>query len=173
MAKGCVGVPPPDEAARLAEQLKRHEGLRLAAYLDSEGLLTVGYGHNCAAWPVEGVHRPGDKISPARAEALFRADLELAEAQAGHAMPWMSGLSWARRAVLINMLFNMGVGSSASGRGVLGFRRMCAALERGDCATAAREMLDSRWAAQVGPRSRELAAQMESGEWSAGRDGHA
>lgn len=168
MKAKCAGVPPPEEAARLAEQLKRHEGLRLAAYLDGEGVLTVGYGHNCAAWPVSGVKRPGDGISRDQAERLFQADLELAEAQAGHAMPWMARLNWPRRAALINMTFNMGLGSAASGRGVLGFRRMHEALRRGDHSAAAREMLNSRWAGQVGPRARELAAQMEKGCWALG-----
>ena len=31
--------------AEIVAQLKRHEGLRLEVYEDSEGVLTVGYGH--------------------------------------------------------------------------------------------------------------------------------
>ena len=165
MDTGYVDVLPPEESSRLAKQLKRHEGLRLAAYFDSEGVLTVGYGHNCQAWPVPGVTKAGDKISQAQADLLFQIDMELAEAQAGHAMPWMKDLNYPRRAVLINMVFNMGVGSGASGRGVMGFKRMHSALRQGGYARASREMLDSRWAGQVGPRARELAAQMESGTW--------
>ena len=160
-----AGVLPPNAAARLAEQLKRHEGLHLAAYLDGEGVLTIGYGHNCKAWPVDGVRMPGDRISQEQAKWLFQSDLDLAEAQAAYAMPWMESLNWPRRAVLINMTFNLGIGSASSGSGILGFRRLQAALQSGDYAAAAREMLDSKWARQVGRRARELAAQMESGEW--------
>lgn len=132
-----AGALPPGEAARLAEQLKRHEGLRLAAYLDGGGALTVGYGHNCRARPVEGVSLPGDRISRELADSLFREDFRLAEAQAVSAMPWLENMSWPRRAVLVNMTFNMGLGGAGSGRGVLGFRRMLAALRRGDYGAAA------------------------------------
>lgn len=154
------------ERARFLEQLKRHEGLRLAAYLDSEGVLTIGYGHNCAALPLGGVTKPGDRISREQAELIFKTDVQQAEAEAVRALPCISALSYPRRAVLINMLFNMGLGSAASGRGLMGFKRMHAALQEGDYGAAAREMLQSRWARQVGPRSRELAAQMTSGSWA-------
>lgn len=169
----CASVLPREEAERLAAQLKRHEGLRLAAYLDGLGVLTVGYGHNCLAWPVEGVEKPGDAITPEQADFLFRSDLELAEAQAGYALPWMDILNYPRRAVLVNMAFNLGVGSVASGRGLMGFRRMLAALQRKDYPGAAREMLNSRWAGQVGARARELAAQMQSGSWPTAAPGAA
>lgn len=159
---------PLPESARLAAQLKRHEGLRLAAYLDGEGILTIGYGHNCQVAPVRGVSRVGHKISQARADLLFKSDMELAGAQAAQALPWIKRLDYPRRAVLINMMFNMGVGSEASGRGLMGFKRMLAALREGDFASAAHEMLGSRWACQVGPRARELAAQMQSGNWPGG-----
>lgn len=173
MKTRCSSVLPHEERVRLAEQLKRHEGLRLAAYLDSEGILTVGYGHNCKAWPVTGVEKPGDAINMEEAEFLLTADLEMAEGHTGYALPWMEILNYPRRAALINMAFNMGIGSVASGRGLMGFRRMLAALQRKDYAAAAREMLDSRWARQVGPRARELAAQMESGYWPCKEEAHA
>ena len=46
----------------LLTQLKRDEGLRLSAYLNTEGILTIGYGHNCQASPVPSVRHPGDAI---------------------------------------------------------------------------------------------------------------
>ena len=165
MKKGCVSVLPPEEQERMARQLKRHEGFCFSAYLDSEGVLTIGYGHNCKAWPVNGVAKPGDIISEGQAEMLFKNDLDLAEAQIGYALPWIDLLKYPRRAVLINMVFNMGLGSVASGRGLMGFRRMLAAMQREDYAAAAHEMLNSHWARQVGQRARELAEQMESGQW--------
>lgn len=161
-----LGAMPPEDAERLAGQLKRHEGLRLAAYLDGVGVLTIGYGHNCQAWPLPGVLRPGDTISREQALCLFREDLELAVAQTAHALPWMSSLCPPRQAVLINMSFNLGLGSAASGRGLLGFRRLLAAVRSGDYSLAAGEMLNSRWAGQVGQRAVELAVQMESGRWA-------
>ena len=42
---------------------------------------------------------------------------------------------------------------------------MLNALQDGRYADAAKAMLDSKWAKQVGDRARRLAQQMESGEW--------
>jgi len=55
---------------------------------------------------------------------------------------------------LVNMIFNMG------GPSFLGFRRMIAALKAFDYDTAAHEMLQSRWADQVGARALELSMRM-------------
>jgi lysozyme len=55
------------------------------------------------------------------------------------------------------MTFNMGIGR------VLGFAAFLGALERGDYEMAAREMLASRWATQVGNRAVELAEIMRTG----------
>jgi lysozyme len=59
--------------------------------------------------------------------------------------------------VLVEMIFNMGV------KGLMSFRRMLAALGRADYQEAAREMLNSRWAEQVGARAVELANIMREG----------
>lgn len=66
-------------------------------------------------------------------------------------------LSRPRQAVLVSMTFNMGIGDE----GLAGFVKMWSALEDQDYSTVASEMLDSRWADQVGIRSRELAWMME------------
>lgn len=49
--------------------IKRHEGLRLRAYRDAVGVVTIGYGHTRTA-------RIGQAISAGDAEALLRADLD-------------------------------------------------------------------------------------------------
>ena len=50
--------------------VKRFEGLRLAAYVDPVGILTIGYGHTGKDV------KPGQVISPQKAEDLLKADLE-------------------------------------------------------------------------------------------------
>ena len=50
--------------------IRRFEGLRLAAYQDSVGVWTIGYGHTPA--------QPGQTISSAQAEALLRDDADKA-----------------------------------------------------------------------------------------------
>jgi lysozyme len=42
---------------------------------------------------------------------------------------------------------------------------MLAAMERGDWFTAGDQMMDSRWAKQVGMRAERLADQLRTGEW--------
>lgn len=159
-------LPEPD-GAYLIIQLKRQEGLRLAAYADSLGILTIGYGHNCESSPVPGVSNTGDTITLEEAERIFSDDLFKSAVILGHTLPWLRLIAPARQAVLVNMAFNMSIGNQLDGTGLMGFRRMLKAVQTGDYVTAAREMLDSRWATQVGPRARELSRQMESGVWAA------
>jgi len=58
---------------------------------------------------------------------------------------------------LTNMCFNLGAPRLS------GFKKMWEAIEAGDYSTAAEEMLDSKWARQVGPRADRLAQKMETG----------
>jgi len=55
---------------------------------------------------------------------------------------------------------------TGSSRG-FGRQLVVAALERGDYARAAAEMLDSAWSAQVGDRASELADMMRTGRYAA------
>ena len=130
------------------QQLKTDEGLRLKPYHCTAGALTVGYGRN-----LDDVG-----ITEAEADIMLRADIEIAErgAQAlvGHA--W-DELSPARQAVLINMTFNLGRTRLAA------FKNFLAALSVADYDTAADEMLDSRWARQVGDRATRLSDVMRRG----------
>lgn len=140
-------------------QLKRHEGLRLEAYKDTEGVLTIGWGHNCEASPVDGVKVEGDVIRRADADTLLTADLLLISTELDRALPWWRELDEPRQGVILNMGFNLGVS------GLLGFRRALGAMKIGDYARAGTEMLDSRWAGQVRGRAAELARQMVLGCW--------
>lgn len=53
------------------ENIKRFEGCRLVAYLDSNGLYAIGYGHIGA--------KEGDRISEERANELFMSDISKIE----------------------------------------------------------------------------------------------
>ena len=53
--------------------IKTFEALRLDAYLDGGGVLTIGYGHTGPEV------KKGDHISLAQSETLLRADLQWAE----------------------------------------------------------------------------------------------
>lgn len=131
----------------LLEQLQRHEGLRLKPYRDSVGKWTIGYGRNL------------DDRGISEDEAGFMLDNDIDQVVAElERMPLYLSLDSVRQVVLANMAFNMGVPT------LLEFRRMLGALARGEWNRAADEMLDSKWARQVGYRAVELSELMRTGE---------
>jgi lysozyme len=121
-------------------QLIKHEGMRLLPYHCTAGKLTIGVGRN--------LEESG--ISRDEAVLLLRNDIERFATALDKRFPWFRSLSEIRQRALIDMSF-MGMGK------VLEFKRMLAALEAFDYATAAAEMLASKWASQVGTRARTLA----------------
>ena len=76
-----------------------------------------------------------------------------------HKFRWFKSLDGVRRAVVVNMLFNMGW------KKFNGFRKTIALIDHGDYNAASVEMLDSKWAKQVGPRADELSKMMSTGQW--------
>lgn len=136
----------------LREQIMQHEGWKEYAYEDSRGYLTIGYGHLIDK-------RRGGGISRRIGALLLDDDLYAARAAVDKHWPWAQEMSQARYEVLINMAFNLGAA------GVLSFRKMLAAAQAGKYAEAADEMLDSKWARQVGLRAAELSQQMRTGRW--------
>lgn len=149
---------------KLECQVKQAEGFRLAAYRCTSGALTVGYGHNCDASPVDGVNRVGDRITREEADRLFEMDLSNAVWQVRKSLPWVMELSPPRQAVLYDMCFNMGLGIPGVS-GLLSFTNTLKFIQNGNYPAAARGMLASRWSRQVKGRAEKLARQMDSGEW--------
>ena len=155
------------ENKKFLSQLKRHEGevrdrdgLHVA-YVCPAGALTIGYGHNLDENPIPGFSG-ASHISDEEAETLLRQDCAALTSRLDAVIPWWRKLSDPRQAVLMNMAFNLGV------RGLLRFVRMLEAVQREDWERARAEMLNSRWASQVGRRAPELAMQMLTGEWQDG-----
>jgi lysozyme len=132
--------------------LQRHEGLKLKPYPDTGDTLAIGHGRN--------LMRKG--ITAEEAEFLLRGDVTAARDHLRtdtRTKDIYRHLTAARKVVLLDMVVNLGFG------GVLGFKRMWAALKEGDHAKAAEEMLDSKWAKQVPKRAGELAQLMEKPEY--------
>lgn len=141
----------------LQRQLIRHEGLRLTKYLCPAGHWTIGVGRSMEANPIEdelGRRVDGSGITESEAMVLLQNDIDRCIDEVGRRVPAYERISEQRQSVLIDMSFNMGTG------GLLKFKKMLAALERGDFEKAADEMLDSKWARQVGNRSATLAKMM-------------
>lgn len=129
-------------------KIRRYEGFSRLPYKCPTGHLTIGYGHNLE-----------NGISANAALFILQEDLARAERAVKDAFPWWWKLDDARQFVLVDMAFNMGLA------GLKGFKKMLSAIEAGDFETAAKEMLASKWAAQVGRRAVELSKIMEKGEW--------
>ena len=92
---------------RISEEGKQlirdFEGLRLSAYRDAVGVLTIGYGHT------KGV-RPGQVITEADAERLLREDLEPIERQLTADLG-EDGVLQNQFDALVSFCFNLGVGA--------------------------------------------------------------
>ena len=135
------------DIARFRRALTAHEGLRLKPYRCTAGKLTIGIGRN-----LEDVG-----ISNEEANFLLDADIGRVVFECKKHFPWFDGLDDVRQEVVANMVFNLGISRFRE------FKRMIAAIETGDYATAALEMRSSKWAAQVGERAEDLSAMMATG----------
>lgn len=129
-------------------QLKRHEGYRDHIYLDTTGVLTGGWGH---------AFHLGSKLPMDVAELLLWHDLKAVERDFATLQIPLDPLDTVREYVIKNMLYNLGLNRFSK------FKRMIAALHRQNYSAAADEMLDSKWAMQVGSRAVELSVMMRTG----------
>jgi lysozyme len=151
----------------LTAELIRDEGEKLRAYRDSLGNWSIGVGRN-----LDGVGiRPDETralgittascrargITQPQSRALLANDIAAAENALDGNLAWWRSLTPARQRVLLNMCFNMGI------KKLLGFHATLAAVQTGCFGGAARHMLDSLWARQVGIRAKRLAKMMETG----------
>ena len=128
----------------LKEQLIRHEGLRLTVYDCPAGYKTIGVGRN--------IEHKG--ITESEALYLLDNDIGYFTEQLEDNLIGFQELPEDKKAVLVNMAFNLGV------NGLLKFKNMLAAITEERWEDASAEMLNSRWADQVGNRAIELAETM-------------
>jgi lysozyme len=131
----------------LKRQLSIDEGYKKKMYLDSRGIWTIGIGHNLRDKP----------LSDRAVQVIFEDDMADAEADARILFKSFDSLNDVRKAVVVNMSFNMGFAVLSQ------FRQTISAIDAGDYAKAAAYMLNSRWADQVGARAQRLAEQMAKG----------
>ena len=143
---------------KLIEMLKRHEGEvktngRHLAYKCPAGYWTIGMGRNID--PENGIGLSDDEV-----QYLLENDIERVIKELSSQYPWFSLLDDVRKDAMINLGYNLGVGSR-----LRGFRRALAAMEIGDYNAASDEFLDSKWARQVGSRSVELTEMIRTGKY--------
>ena len=137
----------PDPQAVL-DRLRQSEGLRLTAYLDTQGVATIGYGttrYRCAVRPGQTV-RLTDTITETIADAELKAGYEAITDELYRKLPWLRHQPWFVQESLQDMAYNLGVPR------LMGFTRMLGALANHQYALAVLEAFDSRWAREQVPR---------------------
>ena len=134
---------------RLRDMIKRHEGVETHCYKDHLGLETIGVGR-CIAEGSLGLS--DDEIDYLLDNDIVRCIKELTRS-----LPWFSSLDEVRKEALIDLCFNLGLTR------LLGFKKALAAIEVSDWDTAKVELLDSRWATQVGNRAQEISEMIRTG----------
>ena len=135
------------QARELARQvIERHEGYTRFPKPDAHNTLEVGYGLN--------LNRRG----------LYRDEADwLVIQEVTRLYGWLSSFDWFspmsvnRQAALIDMAYDLGED------GIEEFARMMAWLDSRDYASAADEMLNSKWAIEVGQRAADDARLMRDG----------
>lgn len=137
----------------LRANLIRHEGWRNQAYRDSEGYWTIGVGHkisNDKSLDASKAEYTDDEI-----ELQLKWDIEESVMGAYNLYDDFNSLPVGIKLVLIEMVFNMGL------KTVKKFKETLKALHQHHWERMAHEMLDSKWARQVGNRAEYLASIVE------------
>jgi len=129
---------------KLSKQLIRDEGFKFKAYTCTAGKTTIGVGRN-----LDDVGLSEDEIIILLANDIDRVMLECIGA-----FDFWDDLNDDRKTVLLNMCFNLGI------TGLCKFKRTLQSIRIGNYELASAEMLESKWARQVGSRAIRLSKLM-------------
>ena len=135
---------------KLLDMLMLHVGLELKPYQCTADKTTIGVGRN--------LQDVG--ITEDEAKYLLQNDIDRILKEVEH-WSFLEKLNEPRQAVILDMVFNMGVTRFNANTWVKTF----AAIQNEEWEKAANEMLDSKWAKQVGQRAIRLSQMMRKGEW--------
>jgi lysozyme len=129
--------------------LRRHEGVRSKPYKDTEGILSIGVGHNLEA----------EGLCPAAIQAQLSYDIETkALNPLERFLPWWKDQPIQVQRALINLCFNLGIGSLTK------FQQTLSSIKKGDYRKAAAQLLQSKYAQQVKGRAIEVASWISSAQ---------
>ena len=136
------------------ELIEAEEGFVPHAYQDNtpERYWTIGIGTLIDK-------RKGGGITLDEARYLMRNRLQLIYAGLDEKLPWWRSMNEARRAVIVGMVYQMGL------VGVLRFWRTLEAMAAGDYTAAAQGMRASLWYRQTPHRASRAADAMQTGTW--------
>jgi len=145
---------------KLREQLKIDEGVKFEVYDDHLGYKTFGIGHLVVAGDEEYGAPVGTPVSEDRVNSVFDSDVQTYIDESKKVFPNLDDLPEEAQQVIVNMCFNMGAPRLAK------FKKFVAAVNDNNWSTAAVEMMDSRWAKQVGNRAERLRDRVKALAWN-------
>jgi len=124
-----------------SELIKKHEGFSNTCYKCPAGFDTIGYGRLCdQKFKDSGLTR-------AEGEYLLANDLTKTDKELNKNFSWYEHLDVNRKAAMIDLAYNMGITR------LLGFKKTLSLLAEKKYEKAAIELLDSKYAADVGRRA--------------------
>lgn len=140
----------------LRSHLIRHEGYISNVYRCSLGYPTIGVGHLLST------NKNANFDYEYSVEDIERILLKDIKRSVKDAMKWVGVQCWVklcdvRRMAVVNFVFNVGLGTARK------FKNSLRILQSGDYEKAADNMLKSRWAKQVGRRSKEVTDMIRTG----------
>ena len=97
-------------------------------------------------------------LSEDEIDYLLANDIQIVDNELDYGFSWWRDLDEVRQRALADLAFNMGLPS------LHGFVKMLDGLQRRDYHAAADELLDSKYAKQVGARSERVALMIRTGE---------
>lgn len=152
---------------KLLDFTGENEGLRLTVYKCPAGKDTIGYGHNITdngipkeVWPEINGWSATDRVDNLQitepiARKLFEIDIRKAENELLGIFPEFDMFSENRKIALIDMMFNLGLGSFR------GFTRMISAINLGMWKLAVQEVKNSLYYRQVTNRAKRVIEKLQ------------
>jgi lysozyme len=138
---------------KLADQLIHHEGMECFPYTDTVGKVTIGVGRNLT-----------DRgLTKEECRHLLVNDIEISVGELKMNFHWFAKLDDTRQAALVDLHFNLGINRLKTFTKTLRLIEKCI-LGDDLWSKVAEELLDSKWAGQVGQRAQTLARMLELGD---------
>jgi lysozyme len=131
---------------QLIDQLIIDEGKSNKPYHDTVGKLTIGVGRNLSDLG----------LSDNEVRYLLANDVERIENDLNAHLVWWKSKTNNVKLVLLNMCFNLGI------FGLLKFENTLSLIQNNQFDIAAKEMLNSKWAKQVGDRAIRLSKMLNN-----------
>jgi lysozyme len=144
---------------RLKVQLATHEADRPFVYDDFNGK-AIKPGYTCVGYPTIGIGRNLYGKGLSESERQYLLDNDITDClQIAKQFAWFDGLDPVRQAVVVELLFNMGLDKFKT------FKNFIQFLSEHRWQHAAEELRNSLWATQVKGRADTIINEVITGEW--------